>query len=492
MDISDNKTFDKINDKVDDRVDDKINDKVDDKADDKVDDKDNDKINIKVDNKTDNKIDNKIDSKIDNKVNYKVNKVNMIKKDKVKKQQMQTIHSLFSNVFKNIVIHDIKLSGSSVAARHTTLLYNNIVMDFGMISAETEFYIGLITHGHEDHARGIAQGYNQYRHITLFCPASIALSVVDTIKNSYQMGKGREYSYEEIMKYLTIYGVKKNNDESSFELSIGNVKVVTLINFGEIIKVNTKGRERYAIQAFCCYHTVDTCGYMIYKIHEKITKNIILDKNTIVEVNLTEDQDPKKQKKKKNENINLNNSDHNLLFKDISDFATRHNMNIIPSIADKILANGYILKVRTLKFPDGMNIPTEINNKFTLINDDFKFLNKYKINYIYDKLVPKLMFFGDTCSYVFKDILVRSLLATTKNVIIESTFLEGKNEMTEHKYKKRLDKRHIFLPELYPIFKKYKNVKFILIHFSACYDVQTIEAKIKSIQQTYPNVMALI
>lgn len=185
-------------------------------------------------------------------------------------------------------------------------------------------------------------------------------------------------------------------------------------------------------------------------------------------------------------------------FTDIINFSGRHNVNMYPEFVDKMITSSFTLKIRRLHFPDGMIINTK-NDKDECIlkGDDFEFLKKYKININTDYLVPKTMFFGDTGSYVFNPasigfIRVCELLESVETVIIESTFLESREEMGESKYKERFDKRHMFLFELYDIFKKYPKTQFLLIHFSACYDHAMIKKYVDEANKIYSNVKAFI
>ena len=122
------------------------------------------------------------------------------------------------------------------------------------------------------------------------------------LKTTYQMGKGRTYSENEIIKYLQIYGIKKENDNLKNKLKIITpigTHIASLINIGHITHVNMKGREQCAIQPFPCYHIVDTVGYVIYNIRKKLSNRIIVPVGKIVKVNFTEDQIKRKKRKKR-------------------------------------------------------------------------------------------------------------------------------------------------------------------------------------------------
>ena len=73
-------------------------------------------------------------------------------------------------------------------------------------------------------------------------------------------------------------------------------------------------------------------------------------------------------------------------------------------------------------------------------------------------------------------------------VIIESTFIEDRFEYDDKKYKKYSDKKHMFLFQLSNIFATYPKTKFLLIHFSASYDKNTIKRYVKKYNDIYGNV----
>jgi len=64
--------------------------------------------------------------------------------------------------------------------------------------------------------------------------------------------------------------------------------------------------------------------------------------------------------------------------------------------------------------------------------------------------------------------------------------------MDDKKYKERFDKRHMFLFELAEQFKLYPKTQFLLIHFSACYDKDTIKRYVTEYNNIYKNVKAFI
>ena len=145
-----------------------------------------------------------------------------------------------------------------------------------------------------------------------------------------------------------------------------------------------------------------------------------------------------------------------------------------------------------------MNVPTKNDlGECIILSHDFAFFKKYKIDIHTNHFLPKTMFFGDTESYIFNPqsigyARVSKLLSSVETVIIESTFLEYRCEMSDEKFKKRTKKRHMFLFELAEQFKCYPLTKFLLIHFSACYDKDTIKRYINEYNSIYKNVSAFI
>ena len=152
-------------------------------------------------------------------------------------------------------------------------------------------------------------------------------------------------------------------------------------------------------------------------------------------------------------------------------------MNIV--IEPSIQENGHILYQRRLTFPDGMELKTTGDSKCILSKHDFAFLKKYKINVRADKILPSIMFFGDTSSRVFKNRRVMELIRISETVIIESTFLESEQELGPKEYKEHKKKRHMFLHELVPVMTMNPQTEFLLIHFSARYKKSEILSRIQ-------------
>lgn len=449
----------------------------------------------------------------------------------------------------------------SIAARHTAIEYGSIQLDVGHTPREVGMnkLLVLITHFHADHGSDICNCIGYDDKVTVFVPAYCAFNLFLKIKCDISMQKGRQYSDDEIVKMVRIIGCKRNNGEfkdQTLILSQNNPDLVVaeLINIGDIVPIQLRGRDQVAIEPFACYHTVDTCGYIIYDLRKRLSDVITLEPGFFVDVNFTEDQTVRKKRKHKQDNTST--SDQTSMstststttsisvlppamisdplksavisdsvsasngidqitisspesvdtydwkidprYEDVIGFSQKHNIDMYPEMIDKVITPTFTLKVRRLYFPNGMKITTKNDkDECTLKGDDFEFLKKYKININIDHLTPKTMFFGDTCSYVFNPASVgfsrvSELLEKVETVIIESTFLESREEMGDSKYKDRLDKRHMFLFDLYDVFKKYPKTQFLLIHFSACYDRTTIKSYIDKTQHTYGNVKAFI
>lgn len=377
----------------------------------------------------------------------------------------------------------------SVAARHTAIEYldygETIQLDAGHVPREIGFkkLLVLITHFHADHGSDISNcihnnlndGFNNDRRITIFVPAYCAKKVFKKIKLDISLQKGRKYTDEEITKIVRIIGCKKHSDNSDMNKIMSKksegVVIAEMINMGDQILVKLRNNDEVMIEPFECYHTVDTCGYVIHDVKKRLSDIVKIEPNTFIDNNFTEDQ--------KNNNDNINHDD-------INKFSHGHNVKINVEIIKTPKTRNFVLNTRRLIFPDGLNITPKDE-------DDIIFFKKYKIDHLTNQLKPKVMFFGDTCSYVFNYqspgyTRVCELLDTVENVIIESTYIDmGKNMMNDIKFKKRQDKRHMFLFELVKIFKKYRKTRFILIHFSACYTHDDIIKNIDNVKNQIKN-----
>jgi hypothetical protein len=264
---------------------------------------------------------------------------------------------------------------------------------------------------------------------------------------------------------------------------------------------------------------------VVHEIRKRLADHIILDAGSEINVNFTEDQTIQKKdknEKKKDKIVNnlitscddKSNSELNSdpvsdqfipyvwvrdpKYIDVLEFSKRHNIKIDVDIVDNVVNPRYTLKVRRLRFPDGIHLNTKSETGECIITSaDFVFFKKYKINIHTDYLIPKTMFFGDTGSYVFNDQTpghkrLSELLSTVETVIIESTYLEHRHEMNDVQFKIRAENRHMFLFELEKQFKTYPQTKFLLIHFSACYDKTQIVRYVSEYNEKYKNVNAFI
>lgn len=367
----------------------------------------------------------------------------------------------------------------SIAARHTSIEYlkydETIQLDAGHIPRELGFkkLLVLITHFHSDHGSDMSNCIHNNlidnQRITIFVPAYCAKKVFKKIKLDISLQKGRKYTDDEIARIVRIIGCKKHSDnndiKSIMSKKIEGIVIAEMINMGDKILVKLRNNDEVMIEPFECYHTVDTCGYVIHDVKKRISDIVKIEPNTYFDVNFTEDQ--------RVDSIDIDS------FIDINRFSHKHNVKINIEMIKTPKTRNFILNTRRLIFPEGLSITPRDE-------DDITFFRKYKIEYLTNHLTPKVMFFGDTCSYVFNYqspgyARICELLDTVENVIIESTYIDSKNRMNDVKFKKRQDKRHIFLFELVKLFKKYRRTQFILIHFSACYTRDNI---IKNIDAT--------
>lgn len=413
----------------------------------------------------------------------------------------------------------------SIAARHTAIEKGGIQFDAGNVPREVGMTkkCVLITHFHSDHGADLPNCYGFDEKVTIFVPAECAAELFQSVKDDMSRRKGRQYTDKEIVDIVRIIGCRRDNSKSEDQDAtiMSNddpaLKIVEYVKMGEHVRVQLHGREEVMIEPFACYHTVVTCGYIVHEIRKRLSDTIIINKGAYVEANFTEDQPVKKDKKKerdtegteetiKETNIDVSNSKDDMYdwkkdpkYVDVLKFSEKHGVEIVPSIVDEVRNKGYVLKVRRLTFPSGMAIKTKNeNNEYILSGDDFAFFKKYKIEVSVDHLIPQTMFFGDTHSRVFDPSTsgynrVMEMMGKVKYVIIESTYLESRKEMGEKKYKERAEKRHMFLFELCPLFIKFPNTKFILIHFSACYNKKsTVRNYISRVEGYGVNVIPFL
>jgi ribonuclease BN (tRNA processing enzyme) len=452
---------------------------------------------------------------------------NISKSNVIKKSKLKSVHDIY---IENQITHLGYTGIPSVAARQTVLERGAILFDAGFVPREIGMKkrLVLISHFHSDHGSDVCNCIGGDHRITVFVPAYCTLHLFRKIQADISMQKGRIYTDEEICKMVRIIGCKRENgefgDQNSVIVSTNPDISIEFIKMGDQIDVSLSDRDSVMIEPFSCYHTVDTCGYVVHDIRKKLSDRIMLNVGTTIEANFTEDQNDlrnkkimHKQKKKHviNENVNdaiVNVNDGNVddnmtddnvndqmmaKFIDVKEFSERHGIVINTCIIEKPITPKFTLRSRCVQFPEGMCLKTkDENGNCVLTSSDFSLLSKYKINVTQNILTPVTMFFGDTCSYVFNPIHTRvcEYLNIVKNVIIECTYLENQHQLDPIKFKKRKDKKHIFLFELVPVFKANPMTQFLLIHFSARYTKDIIQKYINDVisQHNCNNIRAFI
>lgn len=420
-----------------------------------------------------------------------------------KNSKLKSIYDIYTD---NQITHLGYTGIPSIAARHTALEQGPILFDAGFVPREIGMkkHLILITHFHSDHGSDVCNCIDGGHQVTIFVPAYCALNLFRKIQCDISMQKGRDYTDLEVCKMVRIIGCKRNNGEFADQdkIELNSIKIIELIKMGDHVNILLNERDSVDIEPFSCYHTVDTCGYVVNDVRKKLADNILLGKEAMVEVNFTEDQADEKNKRiihknKQKENEQSNDSKQINKFKDVETFSEKHGVIINVSIFETPMTQKFTLRTRRLQFQNGLNLKTK-NEKGECIlsSEDFAFLSKYKINVTQNILIPHTMFFGDTCSYVFDPIhtQIHHHLNTVKNVIIECTYLENQHDLNPAKYKKRQDKKHMFLFELIPIFKANPGTQFLLIHFSARYNKDIIQKYINDVISTHQcnNVKAFI
>ena len=123
-------------------------------------------------------------------------------------------------------------------------------------------------------------------------------------------------------------------------------------------------------------------------------------------------------------------------------------------------------------------LKVEFINKTTEELIDIK--KTYKITE--EKEFPIILFCGDTSN----SILDKLPFDKYPIVIIESSFFH-----IDHILEAR-EKKHMHISDLEPYFIKYKETKFILIHFSSRYNIDEIKKYQKEYQEKYSNVIFFI
>lgn len=440
-----------------------------------------------------------------------------------KKEKVKTAYDIYN---ENAVIHGPYKGLPSKAARHTAIEQDAIQFDAGHVPREVGMnkLLVLITHFHSDHGSDVMNcvGTGEFgERVTIFCPAYCAIHLFEKIKCELSMQKGRPYDDREIVRIVRIIGCKRDNGEFQIKEIIKSDKdvkediiedagkatevikiieidklmshkypdlmIAELVKMGTKTRVHLRGREEVDVEPFACYHTVDTCGYVVHEVRKKMASIIHLEPGTYIDNNFTEDQIITQDKTESVEK-----------FADLHEFEARHHIKIDIEIVDEIKNPRFTLKVRRLIFPSGLNIITTSEIGDCLLTPaDFMFFKKYNISFNQDHLIPKTMFFGDTCSYVFNSATpgyrrVMELMATVETVIIESTFLEHRHEIKDAKFKVHSEKRHIFLFELEELFKSFPQTKFLLIHFSDTYEKDMIVRYVEHYNKIYRNVSAFI
>jgi len=396
--------------------------------------------------------------------------------------------SLHEMIMRNMVsvttpIHRITVEGLSVAARHTTLRYNGIIMDAGACSFDMKANLLLLTHGHLDHARGYFELVGHGHRLTIICPASIAKNIFNSVKDKYEMSKGREYTDGEILKMVRIIGIIQNTRPVRRSPNIEFMDLHT-----EIV-VDLKGREKAVIIPFMCHHTVDCVGYVICDYRLKLSSQIVFQPEMEYVVNIREDQ-PQTNRNRNTDDVVPD--ERIVVDDDVVNFTKKHGIDFECRIVASQLESGHILYRRHLRvLSEGMLSTKDQKDMVILDQKDFMFFKKYNIPIQTIHVEPQLMFFGDTADTVLRDHRVQQYMSMVKVIIIESTFLEGPEAIGTAKYKKRKEKCHISLPELIPQFRNYKNTDFVVMHFSAQYNVNEIK-EVFTNYQSFKNVIPLV
>lgn len=401
-----------------------------------------------------------------------------MKKTNVNTTNYQTISELYR---KTAIKFENYVGLPSIAARHTSIEFNKYIqLDAGFVPKEIglQKQLILITHFHSDHSCDLMNCIDNDHVVTIFTPSCSALNLFMKIKYELMMQKGRKYSDIDITKKVRIIGCKRANGEfeNQNEIITDEGVSIELVNMGDKVIIDIQGREQVAVEPFACYHTVDTCGYVIYSKTNRLKNVLSFDETMTFDVNLSEDQ-----------------TGHSN-FDDITEFSKRHNVDIDVELIEERKNDKFILKIRRLNIKNSVNINTKDENGKCVLNPkDFSFLKKYKIDITDDFLDPHTMFFGDTCSYVFDSESVgynrvMELMRDVKTIIIESTYLESIDEMSKQEYAQRKKNKHMFIFELEKMFEMFPNTKFLLIHFSACYTYEQIKTKINAMNRKYKNV----
>lgn len=415
---------------------------------------------------------------------------------------MPSAQASYANILISMFLVPIKLTLRgipSTAARHTAfdMFGGAIVMDCGWVPYTLSTLLLLITHGHSDHSRDIANMVSPDSHITICVPVSIVKSILTKIQGTISMYKGRHYTLAEVIQFVTIIGYKNSSDKTTADTlymeeivggSIVSTPVATILPMGVLTTFRLRGNESVMIEALPCTHTVPTIAFGIHVVRTPMTTVLSFDKGHTVtlmdnadrlaflglKLTTTDDSD---------ESIDpFPFGSDDARFDDVRAFALRHDVKIDIALVPKAGRKGTCVSVkRVLTFPDGLDLHCkDADGKILLTHDDYAFLSKYKIGISITVSVPSVLFFGDTDAKVFSDPLIKTRLPHYPVVVIECTFLEKKSSYSPSKLKKHLAKKHMFLEDVVKVAKKYPEKMFVLHHFSACYanDINKIRSLI--------------
>lgn len=423
-----------------------------------------------------------------------------------------SIHAMWKEYsVKHRTVDKNEIYGMSEGAKGTTIVVNkSVICDAGIVPNEIgqHAHVVLVTHGHSDHAKGLYGTITDDSKPTIFCPYEICEDIWYSIKSQHQMTKGRPYSPDEMKACFTLVGIK-NPSVPITEITLSdsnNTVIAKCISYGEKYFADIHGGKRIVVQGFKCTHSVPTVGYVVSNVTERLADEIVIPPNSKITNNFTEDQiKMKRNDKNKNtsnctnddthDNTNDDTNDNTGKYKDLYEFCSRNNVEIIVSIEKEVQDSGFILHKRVLTFPNGMKLKARgINNQCILTNSDFNFLSKYKIRVNVDVVTPSYAFFGDTNAEVFKNKLVKQLISNVKTIIIECSFIEGPGDTVKSKklHKDRLTKCHMFLGDILKQAREYHYINFLLMHFSSCYKRDVLVSTFKDVQKDYPNIHPLI
>lgn len=491
-----------------------------------------------------------------------------------RKTPLASQDSIIPRHFVNPIHGDPLRIMSTAARGTTVLLDSTICVDAGNlpVTLASKVLLLMITHGHADHVKDICNAFSERdgKMLTLFCPASIAGDLFDKIKLTHQINKGQIYTNQQIAQHLRIFGVVRHDHKFSDVTGNGKdevddvdsdiaeyvvrhdetpVNIATLVRAGNYINIDLVGRTSYTVVSFHCHHTVDTVGYSIYQSAERLNKTIIIPEGTVIEITppkmtKADKKEYKATKVKALAAMHANDEqaekvehaahavkgsrieDHNLTridFKTVAGFLEALDLpddGIKTSIVSRAMANGFVLdSIRRIEFISEIEIDVfDDDGECVLPKEVFQFFSEYNVdmngntqlNVHHNELIPGTMVFGDTAATVFSQKLVRDLMSDARRIIIECTFLDGEDVLSQigddaggdttkkiknprrNLYLRLKEKKHIFLPELYRHFKKLSDTQFVLIHFSDRYDVETVRDKIVEIQTTHPKVYGAI